>query len=291
LHQTLKITKMKTQKVFFLVVVLILIVCTQACEKKEQTVLAPETAKNIALSNAIAETNFSDVFDQTQEAVEKSKDLVQGGKNFFAMDSICATISIVPFDLVSFPKTIIVDFGELGCVGNDGKLRKGKIQIQATGWFKDSSSVITVTLDNYFVNGFKVEGTKTITNNGKNSNNNLNFSVIVQNGKVTSPDNKVVQWESNRQIEWIAGEETMSAADDEYKITGTQSGVTAANESYTIQITVPIHIVMSCQWRIVAGKQKITSGEEEILIDYGDGTCDDKFIVTYKGLSYVVTMP
>jgi len=282
---------MKTQKVFFLVVVLILIVFTQACEKKEPTVLTPETAKNIALSNSIAETSFSDVFDQTQTAVVFSKDSIEGGKSISLSNSICATISIVPFDLVSFPKTIIVDFGELGCVGNDGKLRKGKIQIQATGWFKDSSSVITVTLDNYFVNGFKVEGTKTITNNGKNSNGNLSYSVQVANGKVISPDNSVVQWESIRTIEWIAGEETMTAEDDEYKITGTQSGITAANESYTIQITEPIHIVMSCQWRIVAGKQKITSGEEEILIDYGDGTCDNKFIVTYKGLSYVVTMP
>ncbi len=282
---------MKTMRLLFLTSIALTFFVLQSCDTEKPTIISPETAKNIALSNSTAEAFFSDVFDQAQSATLSAKDSVEGGKNLASSNNFCALITIEPFDLTTFPKDITVDFGE-GCLGNDGKLRKGKIMINATNWFKETGSIITVGLENYSVSDFGVEGTNTITNNGLNSDNFLSYNFQVKNGKITNPENNsVTQWSSNRTIEWIKGEETITASDDEYKITGTQNGITAADEEYSIEITEAIHIDMSCEWRIVAGKQTITSKKEEIFIDYGDGTCDNKFIVSYKGLSYVVTIP
>ena len=76
---------------------------------------------------------------------------------------------------------------------------------------------------------------------GENDNGNLNFDISIVDGKVTDPDGEFATWESERNREWIAGEETTiltdglsGILDDEYSLTGTASGVNRHGIAYTV---------------------------------------------------------
>ncbi len=69
----------------------------------------------------------------------------------------------------------------------------------------ETGSKRTVTFENYYFNGIKVEGTKGIENTGFRNNQNLVFSVTLTEGKLTLPDGKIIERSFQHQREWIAG--------------------------------------------------------------------------------------
>jgi len=95
----------------------------------------------------------------------------------------CATVSVTPKDAAQWPKTVTIDFGTAGCTGQNGYLRKGKIIYTLDKKLITTGAVLTITFENYSVNGHKIEGVCTITNNG--SLNGLNVTVKLTNGKIT----------------------------------------------------------------------------------------------------------
>jgi len=280
---------MKTKiKLSVLALTLVLAIGIQGCRKDKD----PEKpfSSRAAQDNAAAEEATGDVAKQVQIGMTEAKDSVENsGKSTGLISSTCATITITPFDTVSWPKTIVIDFGTTGCVGSDGNHRKGIINIVTTGWYRSPGTVITITTVDYYVNNNKVEVEKTITNNGRNSNNNLTFSIVV-NGTKTTPDG-TTQWSSQRTREWIAGELTFSPWDDEYLVTGTQNGTTISGETYNATSLTPLHRKLNCKW-FVAGTLKLISSAyaDEIIVDYGDGTCDAIAVATYLGNEYTITM-
>ena len=77
--------------------------------------------------------------------------------------------------------TIIADFGDGypdDCLSY-GKERRGKIIITYTGKYMDSLSVITTTFDHYYINNNWIQGERTVTNNWRNSNGNVTFTVDI----------------------------------------------------------------------------------------------------------------
>src|SRR5262249_48395105 len=94
-----------------------------------------------------------------------------------------------------WPTAASIDFGS-GCLDDHGVMRKGKLSVAYQGAYFTPGSSLTVTTDNFYINGYTVDGTLTITNNGRNSNNNLEFSVEVQQGSILKPDGRLVTFES-----------------------------------------------------------------------------------------------
>ena len=67
-----------------------------------------------------------------------------------------------------------------------------------------------------------------VTNNGKNNSQNLVYNIDVNNASINT-DNGIINWQSNRIRELIAGGETyLDDSDDVYRITGISTG-NAAN--------------------------------------------------------------
>ena len=132
---------------------------------------------------------------------------------------------------------------------------------------------------------------KTITNMGRNANNNLHYSISVQNASVTSPQNKTITWQSSRDREWIAGESTLlDPTDDVYLITGSASGTGSAGNSFTVTITEALRVALNCKW-ITAGKLTLQPQNLSArYIDYGTGACDNDATVTVNGSTYNVEL-
>ncbi len=269
------------------------IILTVSCKKRK---LNRDTTAS--KDDATAEAMFNDVYKVMDENAS-SEPKLNGQKTgqYYYMASGCATVTLTPYDTSTYPKTMIIDFGN-GCQGNDGKTRKGKIIVEFTGKYRQAGTVITITPDNYFVNDYKVEGKKIVENKGKNSSNHTYYTITVD-GKVTRPDGKVITWKSNRVREWIEGESTTfwnsgisGIFDDKYKITGNGSGVASNGINYTVEITDSL-IVQYCSYipEIVQGKISLQPEDlKERVIDFGNGTCDNQATVTIGNKVYTFNL-
>lgn len=284
-------TAMKTQKLktYQLIAALLTAFILTGCMKENPFSKMKNPDFKAIEDNALADNIFADVFNQGGTAVTDAE-AQSKGKGSVLGKSGCPTITISPFDL-SWPKLITLDYGTGPCLGSDGRYRSGIVYIHSTGEWRSPGTVVTITFDDYYIDNHAVEGTKTITNNGRNANNNLVYEVDVQNAKITKPDNTFLTWGSLRQHEWIEGEETiLNPFDDGYLITGSYAGVSSGNESYTIDIIEALYIHTSCQW-IRAGILDINiQGMSTVRIDYGNGDCNAHAEIIYEGHTYPLVM-
>ncbi|GAB4283939.1 MAG: hypothetical protein Kow0068_08920 [Marinilabiliales bacterium] len=260
--------------------------CTKYKENRTTTTSADENLSEIA---------FNDIYKIVNETAEdessnKSIDVYSFGN--------CATVTVDPdWPDTTFPKTVTIDFGTTNCTGLDGRLRRGKIVYTISDRYRNAGCVITVTPQDFYINEYKVEGTKKITNNGRNSANNLNYTIEVINGKVTTPSNDIITWESTRVREWIEGEETTfltdganGVLDDVYSITGSGEGVNRDGRSFTVTIKEPLIVKLDCRW-ITKGVLEIApDGLKTRTIDYGDGNCDNDATVEIGNRTYSIEL-
>jgi len=155
--------------------------------------------------------------------------------------------------------------------------------------YRDYGTVVNVTFDNYFVNDNQIMGQKTMTNKGKNASGNLNYDISVD-GKIKKVGGDSIIWISNRNNEWIEGSGTATWWDDVYLITGDATGVSAAGVSFDLDITKALRKEIGYR-HLVSGTIEIApAGKFKRILDYGDGTRDNKATVTINNKSYDIIL-
>lgn len=263
-----------------------------ACEKdeEEEPTLPPTTEEALGAIEEYVLVNklFSDAANETESAARYADDTIQ---NKSGNNKTYPQITIEPFDAVNWPKTVTVNYGETNFLCQDERYRRGKIIFETTGWYHIEGTVINVSFDDYYQNDFKVDGNQIITNQGRNEDDNLVFSVVIENGEVTTPDNKVIYYEENTTREWIEGEDTpLEICDDVYLIDGIQSGISSDDISYDLIVQEDLNIQVCCHW-IRGGILDVNiQGLPTISINYGDGECNSSATITIMGVEYEIEM-
>ena len=204
-----------------------------------------------------------------------------------SVDQACASVSISPTDPSVWPKTVTVDYGTTGCSGVNGYVRKGKIIYTLNKKLMNTGAVLNVSFDNYTVNGYKLEGTYTITNLG--SANGLNVNVQLANGKVTYPDGKFYTKTTNTTWVQSAGQATLTILDDEYDVTGNGT-VSSSGNTLTAASKTSLHRTVVCT-NTVSGILDLTYNNIAGTLDFGTGTCDKVAVLTVAGKQYTVNLP
>jgi hypothetical protein len=136
------------------------------------------------------------------------------------------------------------------------------------------NSTRTVTFDNYYFNGIRVGGKKELKNLGLNSNQNMEFSIKLDTGKLTLPDGKTIERSFAHKREWLAGWGTKTIWDDECLITGTATGKNINGISYTNTILTALHWKRVCEFLVSGVIQIARVGLDPVELDYGQGECD-----------------
>jgi hypothetical protein len=250
-----------------------------SCNRAEQTT----DTSSIANDDDAAENAFYDMkiaSDNAGTEISHTKSLEKG-----YVDS-CVTIQNVNYNKDTKQGILTLDFGTTNCTCKDGKQRRGKIQVEYKGGKEVVGTSVVYTADQYFVNNYGVSGKKTVTYSAP-----LTWNIKVQDGIVTKPDGTKVSWESDRVRKMIAGQTTLTDyTDDTYEITGTSNGVNAEGNKYAFSTETALVKSMGCQY-IKAGKLKIErDGKKDAVVDYGDGTCDDKATVKIGNRSKDITL-
>ena len=274
---------MKTK--ILLIITTLAFLSLMSCSKEDAF---DQTAVDLADNDAVSEAVIEDIFSSVDDAEVKLEDFLKGeGKS--EGESTCPSVTFDrPADL-EWPKTVTIDYGT-GCTGFFENTRAGKIIIVITGPRLESGSVKTITLQNYFFNGMKVEGTKTITNLGFNNSQHMEFSLILAGGKVTLTDGRTIERSFERKREWIAGTDTKTIWDDEFLVTGTTSGVNRKGVAYTNTIMTAIHLKRACRFPVSGVMKMEIAGREPVELNYGEGECDAVAVVSMTGKSKEITL-
>ncbi len=253
-----------------------------ACRPEEKVQVQPDSNESTTYlqDQATAER----LFDDAQNQADRGNASTGNGE---LKTTGCGSIS-------RSGSTLTIDFGAANCLCVDGKNRRGKIIVNTSGGgYYDSGAVRTITFDNYYVNDYKVDGTRTVSNRGTNSSGQLYYTVEV-NGAITAPGGSSVTVDWDRVRTWIEGASTpLNWTDDRYAITGSGT-LYASYGSTTVNIsnTNPLIISPTCRW-IMAGSATYTlPGGATRTINYGDSpTCDNTATITYpSGFVRTVTL-
>ena len=240
-----------------------------------------------ASDNALAEGAYGDVKDWSDKAMAGAKLKSTSTDTVYMGTCVLATL-----DMSALPVKLTIDFGPADCKCDDNNYRRGKMFVTFTGDYWVAGTVITYTFDNYFVNDNQVLGTKTITNNGRNASNNLNWSMVVAGQIIKANNGGTVYWNSSTNLEWLSGETTPWVWwDDVYQMTGSENGTGTDGKTFTVTITVPLKKKLNCKWLESGTLEILPQGNPLITVDFGDGTCDNQATATVNGTVYPITMP
>lgn len=275
---------MKTRIKLIFIAFLGLGILASSCKKDETD---PTNDTSYASDDVFAESIFDDVSNIGDEAYEMGSSNLKSGDGDKIFLSPCATVTL---DTTVSPRVLTIDFGEENCLCNDGRYRRGKILISFTGRYKKPGSVITTGFDNYFVNDNQVDGTKVVTNMGKNDDNQPYFSVVVTGVIYLKNDGGTISWNATKTRTWIEGYFTKFIRDDVYLIEGEAEGVRPSGLTWEREIINPLRKELNCKW-IVSGTIELRPQDKPVrLLDYGDGSCDNVATVIIDGVTYTITL-
>lgn len=283
--------KINFKKVIPSLFTLILIFGIYSCNTGDEPQAGLTSDSSAALTAELSgESNFSMVEDLSLSALER------GGiddRVAIVVDSAldCAEIS---FTGTIEQGTLTVDFGDEGCAGLDGKVRKGKIIISVNGYWYKTGNTTSVSLINFSIDGVQIEGSWSITAKAL-TKTELVYETTLTNGKITWPNGAIAMRESTRTFTVTSSIENW--LDITVSVEGTASGTTATGVNYESVITDPLIFKALCAASQadelpVEGVLEITSdktGFSKIVIDFGPGSCDNTFTVTIGPFSKEMT--
>ena len=257
-----------------------------SCQNNGAGVLNDESALIGEDSPAVAsleETQLDETMESidllVDEAITNNASLLRAtsaDSNEYLTD--CPVITI---DTIAIPHVMTIDFGT-SCTGKDGRIRSGKILVSATS-FKIFPSVRVKTFENFVVDGRSIEGTVTKT---------------IQRDAVNFV--RTASIKENIQVINLAKGDTLSRITDitrQYKKTQNLTWGSVINTrpngvvvTKTIAETTPLLFEASCR-HIVSGIASFENSKgRKWSIDYGDGSCDDKAVLTVNGKSKEITI-
>jgi len=258
---------------------------TTSCKKDEEKVPAETSTTN---DEALADRIFDNIGNISNEAYSQETSTTKStdGARLFLGD--CATITL---DTLGYPFTLTVDFGTENCLCEDGHYRRGQIIAHFTGPYWQPGTVITHTLNNYFVDDNGAEGTRVVTNVGPNTDGDMEYHVQVDGEIFLANSDDHFSWTSTRTRLWIEGYNTFTPNDDVYLISGISAGIRANGETWARTTIEPLRLELDCR-HIVSGILEITSSNGPLMtLDYGTGACDNEAYLTIFGVVYTIMLP
>lgn len=248
-----------------------------ACNNDNENNLTLTEEEQSAYEAEESTESFFDVVESITTSAIQYSEANAGGRIAESVDPeiACATI-IFAGDASS--GRVEINFGD-GCQGPDGKVRKGIVVVEYEGNWLTKGAVTWTILKDFYIDGLKVEGTRTVTTIAVD----LEALVVTQtvkvaNGKVIWPDESFITRTSERTHTLKIGE---TLDDIVLEVSGTAAGKTKSGVEYTTETIEPLVFKSICRgnWYIPAsGIKTITIPELPVItVDYGDGDCDNKF--------------
>jgi hypothetical protein len=260
-----------------LLYILIGFVPLTSCENRRGE-LMDETSKEAAVEAVNSASFYDHIFTLTKKTVDEIEidEQLKIGQASFVADPCADVVYYLSQDL-SYVENITISYNDFSC-SQVGRRRIGKIHVFLTGLISEEGTIATVTMQDFYLEHHKIEGTQISTN--KNVTGAVwEFDQKVDNGKITFPSGDFSLWESKKNTE-------INFLTKQYIQTSSSSGINSEGIEFEIETITPLEKSFSCDY-IQKGSILIELEDyNDMLIDYGNGTCDDQATVTIDDDEY-----
>ena len=251
--------------------IVVLALCT-SCE--------PEPADwTYSTDNTMSDLGYDDLYSISNGEVDANNSLRS-----------CGVISLDSTPNTFFPLTMTIDYGT-SSVCTDGRTRSGIVTINFSDKWSHTGMTCQIIPNNYIVNGYKVDGEITITNEGL-INGSPTYRSEVKNGVFTTPEGDVILRDCIKYWTWASGASTpFNLSDDVWQVSCSATGTTRNGNAFSASTTSPVLKSNNCNW-IQEGIIEVTplNGGLTRSIDYGDGDCENIARVSYGNWNMDITM-
>ena len=186
----------------------------------------------------------------------------------------CITVTTV---ITATTKEKTIDFGE-GCELPNGNILAGIINLSYAKDMDLAQKTLVLALENFSFNGVAVEGGADIVRVRSNANGNPQGTANAR-FSATWLDGETASFEGTRTREWIEGYGSGFWGDNVFLITGKRTFVNREGNTFVKEVISPLRRELSCRF-IVSGVLNITRNTNTASLDFGDGSCDAKGILT-----------
>lgn len=172
---------------------------------------------------------------------------------------------------------------ELGCITSDNSFQEGKLNCLTFQTHDKSNGKTLVTFDNFRIDGNLFEGSIIIENNQsgyKTSSTNLVISV----GKKSIAYSGISKWE----ILNPTSNDTIFG-DNQFSIQDSCQFTSRYGDTYTSVSTSLIKIT-NCRWFKSGLTEIVDSDNQTQIIDYGNGDCNNKAVISTDGSNYEIDL-
>jgi len=270
--------KKSLKKVNFAGSLFMAILVLASCDKDDSQDISEEGTITVAELKVSDETDLiaEDVINIGEEVYATDEIMVTSKANYVS-DYLpdCVTITTV---LTSTSKEKTIDFGE-GCELPNGNVLSGIIYLSYLKDMDLATKTLSMSLENFTFNGVAVEGNALVVRTRSNERGNpqsdaeANFS-----GKW--PDGTTASFTANRTREWIEGYGSGFWGDNVFLISGKGTYTGKLGNVFMKETIVPLRRELSCRF-IVSGILEITRNDATASLDFGDGSCDAKGMLTH----------
>lgn len=232
----------------------------------DQTVTATEAFEALAEYGEV-QNEFNRAANSVSDGLNQAETQTSSGR----VDVDGPTITVDPFDLTTFPKTITIDFGSTGIEGPDGITRTGKLITESSAWYKTEGSSHVTTFENYFHNEVQIEGKITTSNLGPNESQQPQFDAEVENGQYIGTNGTVQFTRETRRTQTEGTASPINIWDDRFLIDAVENGVSSAGVSYRISTKKTLDY--STLTKVLGGilLVEVDGFDQDIEIDYDLG--------------------
>jgi len=261
-----------------------------ACKKDNSTTSIDQVTENeltaTSQNEAFAQMAFEGIDQIADEAYAVLTNTLKSGQNnASSLLGPCATKTL---DTLALPHVLTINFGNVNCLCNDGKYRRGLIIISFTGHYRDSAAVHNTTLSDFYVNDNHIMGNRSRLNNGRNAAGHFTVSTVINSSIAFYLSGDTLVWNTSQTKEWLHGYWSPNFIDDAYLITGSSNGLKPNGISYTKTILTPLKRVYSCNYFVSGSVQLIQSNRPTRIIDYGNGQCNPWATLTVNGVTHTI---
>lgn len=255
-----------------------------SCNREQETF---STDQDLVLANAMVEFASEADFNYGTELSTSNSSYSNRMPSLEPLAS-CASVSLNNSTPGVFPKVFTVDFGS-GCTFN-GITRSGSLTITLSDYVLNSGSMMTIERNNYFINGVKIEGTVTYTNQTVNPSI-PQWTRTVTNGVVTFQNGIAYTHSGTRTVRQIEGVATLVLADNVYEILAGSHTINRPNgSSLTATVNTPLIKKFSCPY-VSQGSLNLQGTFLDGVLDYGNNTCDGLATYTHSnGQSFLINL-
>lgn len=195
---------MKLKLLFNFLIIISLLFFIYSCDRENKLISINDV--QTVQDDATSESIYDEIFSEVDNIAKTKDDEIFNGTKSVNTDT-CKVVTVEFSEAGDFPIIITIDYGDNSCVDPWGRTRKGKIIVTVDDRYDAVGATRLITFDDFYLNDIKIEGIKTVTNNGTNDNGNFTFTVELENGKIIFSNGDIITRTFTRIREWTGSDD------------------------------------------------------------------------------------